>query len=228
VGGSQGTSDNEYWGAVRRRLELQRDRARLAVVHAKLLATHPGVEAAREAQRQAEAEAEALAAAPASTGPRPREPKLSGKARRMMSWAEEGGENEFAGEIYEPSGDPGLQKPKYFNRVHTGYEWSKYNQTHYDSDNPPPKVVQGYKFNLFYPELQGTGVTPKFKVVKDPDSQDGSTCIIKFVAGKKYEDIAFRIINKEWEYTARRGYKCTWERGILHVYFNFKRQRYRR
>lgn len=34
------------------------------------------------------------------------------------------------------------RKPKYFNRVHTGYEWNKYNQTHYDSDNPPPKVVQ--------------------------------------------------------------------------------------
>ena len=34
------------------------------------------------------------------------------------------------------------RKPKYFNRVHTGYEWNKYNQTHYDQDNPPPKVVQ--------------------------------------------------------------------------------------
>lgn len=32
------------------------------------------------------------------------------------------------------------RKPKYFNRVHTGYEWNKYNQTHYDHDNPPPKV----------------------------------------------------------------------------------------
>ena len=29
-----------------------------------------------------------------------------------------------------------------------GYEWNKYNQTHYDSDNPPPKIVQGYKFNV--------------------------------------------------------------------------------
>ena len=45
------------------------------------------------------------------------------------------------------------RKPKYFNRVHTGYEWNKYNQTHYDHDNPPPKVVQGYKFNIFYPDL---------------------------------------------------------------------------
>jgi hypothetical protein len=43
------------------------------------------------------------------------------------------------GDKYRP------RKPRYFNRVHTGYEWNKYNQTHYDTDNPPPKVVQGYK-----------------------------------------------------------------------------------
>lgn len=29
-----------------------------------------------------------------------------------------------------------------------GFEWNKYNQTHYDVDNPPPKIVQGYKFNV--------------------------------------------------------------------------------
>lgn len=57
------------------------------------------------------------------------------------------------------------RKPKYFNRVHTGYEWNKYNQTHYDHDNPPPKMVQGYKFNVFYPDLidrtqVGMGVGP--------------------------------------------------------------------
>ncbi|VDK79464.1 unnamed protein product [Anisakis simplex] len=40
------------------------------------------------------------------------------------------------------------RKPRYFNRVHTGFEWNKYNQTHYDMDNPPPKIVQGYRFNV--------------------------------------------------------------------------------
>jgi len=50
------------------------------------------------------------------------------------------------------------RKPKYFNRVHTGYEWNKYNQTHYDHDNPPPKIVQGYKFNIFYPALDMNGI----------------------------------------------------------------------
>ena len=45
------------------------------------------------------------------------------------------------------------RKPRYFNSAKQGYEWNKYNQVHFDADNPPPKVVQGYKFNVFYPDL---------------------------------------------------------------------------
>ncbi|XP_061352406.1 splicing factor Cactin-like [Gastrolobium bilobum] len=118
------------------------------------------------------------------------------------------------------------RKPKYFNRVHTGYEWNKYNQTHYDHDNPPPKIVQGYKFNIFYPDLVDKIKAPTYTIEKDGSS--GETCIIRFHAGPPYEDIAFRIVNKEWEYSHKKGFKCTFERGILHVYFNFKRHRYRR
>lgn len=57
------------------------------------------------------------------------------------------------------------RKPRYFNRVHTGFEWNKYNQTHYDMDNPPPKIVQGYKFNIFYPDLIDKGCTPQYFLV---------------------------------------------------------------
>lgn len=118
------------------------------------------------------------------------------------------------------------RKPKYFNRVHTGYEWNKYNQTHYDHDNPPPKIVQGYKFNIFYPDLVDKTKAPVYTIEKDGDSSE--TCIIRFHAGPPYEDIAFRMVNKEWEYSHKKGFKCTFERGILHVYINFKRHRYRR
>jgi hypothetical protein len=58
------------------------------------------------------------------------------------------------------------RKPKYFNRIHTGYEWNKYNQTHYDHDNPPPKVVQGYKFNIFYPDLINKEEAPTYSLAK--------------------------------------------------------------
>ncbi|POO01752.1 Cactin, partial [Trema orientale] len=118
------------------------------------------------------------------------------------------------------------RKPKYFNRIHSGYEWNKYNQTHYDHDNPPPKMVQGYKFNIFYPDLVDRTKAPIYTTEKDGNNSE--TCIIRFLAGPPYEDIAFRIVNKEWEYSHKKGFKCTFERGILHVYFNFKRHCYRR
>ena len=37
-----------------------------------------------------------------------------------------------------------------FFSLFQGFEWNKYNQTHYDMDNPPPKIVQGYKFNVSF------------------------------------------------------------------------------
>ncbi|CAO3643182.1 unnamed protein product [Cunninghamella echinulata] len=118
------------------------------------------------------------------------------------------------------------RKPRYFNRVHTGYEWNKYNQTHYDFDNPPPKVVQGYKFNIFYPDLIDKSVSPTYFIEKDPASPD--TVLIRFHAGPPYEDIAFRIVKREWEYSHKKGFKCTFDRGVLSLWFHFKRQFYRK
>ncbi|KAG5654063.1 hypothetical protein H0H81_007789 [Sphagnurus paluster] len=94
------------------------------------------------------------------------------------------------------------RKPRYFNRVHTGYEWNKYNQTHYDTDNPPPKVVQGYKFNIFYPDLIDKTKAPTYKIVKEPGNDE--TVLLHFSAGPPYEDIAFRIVNREWEFSHKR------------------------
>lgn len=36
-----------------------------------------------------------------------------------------------------------------------------------------PCVSQGYKFNIFYPELIDKTVAPTYKVDKDPTSDDG-------------------------------------------------------
>ena len=54
---------------------------------------------------------------------------------------------------FAPSEKSILRKPWYFNRVEMGYEWNEYDRTHYDHDNPQPKAMQGYKFNMFYPDL---------------------------------------------------------------------------
>eukprot|EP00992_Anisonema_acinus_P008088 TRINITY_DN4162_c0_g1_i2.p1 TRINITY_DN4162_c0_g1~~TRINITY_DN4162_c0_g1_i2.p1 ORF type:complete len:150 (-),score=28.52 TRINITY_DN4162_c0_g1_i2:100-549(-) len=121
------------------------------------------------------------------------------------------------------------RKPKYFNRVHTGYDWNKYNSTHYDYDNPPPKVVLGYKFNLFYPDLlDPSRQEPTYFVEPTEKGWNDDVCIIRFSAGPPYEDIAFKVVNRKWENSIRRGYKCRFERGVLSLYFNFVRYRYRR
>uniref|UniRef100_A0A2K6D0Z0 Splicing factor Cactin n=1 Tax=Macaca nemestrina TaxID=9545 RepID=A0A2K6D0Z0_MACNE len=118
------------------------------------------------------------------------------------------------------------RKPRFFNRVHTGFEWNKYNQTHYDFDNPPPKIVQGYKFNIFYPDLIDKRSTPEYFLEACPDNKDFA--ILRFHAGPPYEDIAFKIVNREWEYSHRHGFRCQFANGIFQLWFHFKRYRYRR
>ncbi|XP_036701648.1 phosphatidylinositol 4-phosphate 5-kinase type-1 gamma isoform X1 [Balaenoptera musculus] len=118
------------------------------------------------------------------------------------------------------------RKPRFFNRVHTGFEWNKYNQTHYDFDNPPPKIVQGYKFNIFYPDLIDKRSTPEYFLEACADNKDFAT--LRFHAGPPYEDIAFKIVNREWEYSHRHGFRCQFANGIFQLWFHFKRYRYRR
>ncbi|KAF2623071.1 hypothetical protein BU25DRAFT_414587 [Macroventuria anomochaeta] len=115
------------------------------------------------------------------------------------------------------------RKPRYFNRVQMGYEWNKYNQTHYDHDNPPPKVVQGYKFNIFYPDLIDKAKAPTYKIERENGRRRGESfapageddmCLIRFIAGPPYEDLAFRIVDKEWDYSAKRerGFKSSFDK----------------
>ncbi|KAL9367990.1 hypothetical protein Peur_039189 [Populus x canadensis] len=107
------------------------------------------------------------------------------------------------------------RKPKYVNTFHTGYEWNKYNRTHYDHENPPPKIVRGYKFNIFYPDMINRTETPTYTC--EDDGSNGETCIIRFHAGPPYEDIAFRIVKKDWDVSHKRGFKSTSDGVILRL-----------
>ena len=142
------------------------------------------------------------------------------------------------------------RKPRYFNRVQMGYEWNKYNQTHYDHDNPPPKVVQGYKFNIFYPDLIDKTKAPTYRIERENGRKRGQTfapageedtCLIRFMSGPPYEDVAFKIVDKEWDFSAKRerGFRSSFDKvnlsclnsilalnlmqGILQLHFQFKK-----
>lgn len=148
---------------------------------------------------------------------------------REVARGVEEGEEIFAGEediaLAQPhwASQHKPRKPRYFNRVQMGYEWNKYNQTHYDHDNPPPKVVQGYRFNIFYPDLIDKTRAPTYKIERENGRKRGQsfapageddTCLIRFIAGPPYEDIAFRIVDKEWDYSAKRerGFKSSFDK----------------
>ena len=120
----------------------------------------------------------------------------------------------------------GLRKPRYLNRIKTGYERNKDNQAHYTPEEPPAKTVQGYKFNIFYPDLVDPSKPPIYKLEACPGSDDFA--ILRFKAGPPYRDVAFKIVNQQWESQPKRGFRCVFERGILTLAFNFKRWRYRR
>jgi hypothetical protein len=158
--------------------------------------------------------------------------KGMGEGEFAFNAAGKGSGDDVHGEINLPSKNYEWEdkyrprKPRFFNRVKTGYEWNKYNQTHYDHDNPPPKMVQGYKFNIFYPDLIDKTKAPIYYVEKDPASEE--TCILRFHAGPPYEDVAFKVVNREWNLSHKFGFRVVFDRGVLQLYFNFKRWRYRR
>ena len=91
-------------------------------------------------------------------------------------------------------------KPVFFNKVKMGFDWNQFNQVHYDAKNPPPKVIQGYRFNLFYPELRISRSDRRLRRCGEmmtcrlvPDKEDDNWCTIRFHAGAPYEDVAFRV-----------------------------------
>lgn len=118
------------------------------------------------------------------------------------------------------------RKPKYFNRVNTGFEWNRYNQTHYDYDTPPPKVVTGYKFNIYYPDLIDKRAVPTYNIFTDNTNPE--YCILIVTAGPPYEDIAFRVVNKKIDTLERHGFMCEYRGGVFRLHFQYKKLKYKR
>ncbi|CAK7331484.1 unnamed protein product [Dovyalis caffra] len=85
-------------------------------------------------------------------------------------------------------------------------------KTHSDHDNPPPKIVLGYKFAIFYPDLINRTETPTYTF--ETDGSNGETSILRFHAGPPYGNIAFRIVKKDWDKSHTKGFKSMFGGGI--------------
>ena len=79
---------------------------------------------------------------------------------------------------------------------------------------------------MFYPDLIDPYHPPSYRL--DPDPQSKDTVIIRFCAGPPYEDIGFRIVKDDWDYSYKKGFKYQFDRGVLQLWFRFKRDVYKR
>jgi hypothetical protein len=228
-----GIVDTDYWQTVLAQLEVHLAKMVLSDIHSKMLVRQlEKLEVKREelARKAASGEVDVEESKPAA------QPSSAEQAVALPMGIEPdfgnleeelGLDDEFdlhAG-TYSWQDKFRPRKPRYFNRVKTGYDWNAYNKTHYDHDNPPPKIVQGYKFNIFYPDLIDKTKTPQY-FLERADTEN--FCILRFSAGPPYEDVAFKIINRQWNKSRKRGFRCTFERGVLSLYFNFQSHWYRR
>ncbi|KAL7430396.1 hypothetical protein ACHAXH_002205 [Discostella pseudostelligera] len=246
-----GVIDTEYWTTVLDQLKVHMAKIELSEIHSKMLVRQleklevkreelrkkslSGGAATNESAEDAKEEASskyvnvAASAMPLPQGVEPdfgnleEELGLNDEFDLHIYDAAEGGVGGGGGYAWQDKYRP--RKPRYFNRVKTGYDWNAYNKTHYDHDNPPPKIVQGYKFNVFYPDLIDKTKTPQYLLEK---ADTDEFCILRFSAGPPYEDIAFKIINRQWNKSRKSGFRCTFERGVLSLYFNFASHWYRR
>jgi len=237
IGDANGVVDTDYWQKVLHQLDVHLAKMELSEIHSKMLVKQlEKLEVKREELRKKAESGETVDDRKAP----PKELSSAEMAAPLPDGVEAGFGNleEELGledEVDLNNGNANPQyamqdkfrprKPRYFNRVKTGYDWNAYNKTHYDHDNPPPKIVQGYKFNVFYPDLIDRTKTPQYFLEK-ADTDD--FCILRFSAGPPYEDVAFKIINRQWNKSRKRGFRCTFERGVLSLYFNFATHWYRR
>ncbi|PNH11255.1 Cactin [Tetrabaena socialis] len=240
-----GLGDPEYWEAVLKRLQVHKAKAQVRELQAAVMQRHIAAEiikreAAREERRLAAEERRKQAQA---EGRDPAELDLEDSS--SSSGSESGGEEEragadkgggeggageaaerrAAGEQPGGSGDAGGYVP--FRGAGQFRSPEEEESAALTAFRVQAERTMGQ--NAATTTTTTTSVSaPVYRIAPDPASTDNSTCFIIFSAGPPYEDIAFRVVNKEWEYSHKRGFKCTYDRGILHVYFNFKRTRYRR
>jgi len=138
----------------------------------------------------------------------------------------EEGEEEFNREHDGKQKDNATRKPLFFNTYKSSNVWNAYTRCHHKEDDPPPKRVVGYKFNIFVPELVDKTKSPEYVLETD---EEGNTnfVVLCFKLGEPYLDVRFKIVAGEWMNSWKDGFKSSFAGGVLRLWFIYKVYRYR-
>ncbi|GIQ81769.1 hypothetical protein KIPB_002782 [Kipferlia bialata] len=121
-------------------------------------------------------------------------------------------------------------RPVHIARVIMGVDWNQYNKAHYTKENPPPKVVRGYRFAVFLPNLDREAMgrrTPSWSILERGDDSE-NTHLLCFKTGPPYAPIVFEIVRKQWVKGARSGFRSEWRDNTLFLDFNLRYISYKR
>jgi hypothetical protein len=114
--------------------------------------------------------------------------------------------------------NPEIKIPDYFCKYRAVYEWNRYNQVHYSSDNPPPRKIVRYEFYIRYPGLSSSQTVPKWRL------ESGN--LVFEAAG--FCSLIFPSIRKgEWDRSERHGFVSLFDDDVLTLCFSFKHIHYR-
>lgn len=94
---------------------------------------------------------------------------------------------------------------------------------------PPPPSKTAYRNHLCHFHI-GVSLDPYWQAPKVFLFHFGLLVLLRslFYLLIKLQDIAFKIVNREWEYSHRHGFRCQFQNNIFQLWFHFKRYRYRR
>uniref|UniRef100_A0A1I8IZ60 Splicing factor Cactin n=1 Tax=Macrostomum lignano TaxID=282301 RepID=A0A1I8IZ60_9PLAT len=198
-------TDLAYWEEMLDKVKVAKGKATLQELHKVLLRRRmQRLQERQSADQGAEVDDPEVAAA--SAEPEEKTEEIAVKTPGLAAWSDR----------LKP------KKPRYFNRVNTGYNWGAYNRTHFDSDNPPPKIVQGYKFNIFYPDLLDKSKAPSYSTSRAKTIRNLPSALHCW---PPYEDVAFKIVRNEWDTSFRHGFRCQFVNNTFQLHFHFRRNR---
>lgn len=121
--------------------------------------------------------------------------------------------------------------PRYFASTTCIERWTRHNERHHDTFNPPPVVCEAFTICIEYPQLQRS---PTFRILRDPEcpeptirGEDPDTVILE-VAAEGFEALRFKVPGWGWDRNERHGFRSVFEGSIMQLHVKMKRRVYSR
>jgi hypothetical protein len=127
--------------------------------------------------------------------------------------------------IQEPNDNHDGVCPRYTARLLMHVKWTRLNERRHDSLNPPPRLCTGLSLLVDYQQL-GPEEVPVYRLDRPTIGQtsENGTRTLTITAPRLYSPLQFTIPASPWDCSPKKGFRFSFDRGILLLHVRFKRQ----